>query len=117
MLFKISLISLDGPPPKIKTFKRQDVDRIYSEYLKTTLKAAADGGSKHQLLPKPLKEGDFGGEGGQLKTGTVKEKTSESKRKYRKRLKEQQTSGLSLLKPLNQHQQGKLICLANFREW
>ena len=80
------------------------------------MKAAADGSSKHQLLPKPLKEGDFGGEGVQLKTGTAKEKTSESRRKYRKRLKEQQTSGLSLLKPLNQHQQGKLIYLANFRK-
>ena len=31
---------LEGPPPKIASFKRGDIDRIYSEYVQVTLKAA-----------------------------------------------------------------------------
>ena len=88
----------DGPPSKVTTIRRCDIDRIYSEYVKTTLKTAEGGSLKSQCAAKSSK------------TDTVcnQEKT---KRKYRKRLKEHQphqSSNVSLLKPLNQAQHGKL---------
>ena len=84
------VIILGGPPPKIPSFKRGDVDRIYSEYVQVTLKAAeveAAKSSKSDTTGNPEKV----------------------KRKYKKRLKENsnsQSGGVSLLKPLGQQQAG-----------
>ena len=81
---------LEGPPPKIASFKRGDIDRIYSEYVQVTLKAAeaeAAKSSKADTVGHPEKP----------------------KRKYKKRLKENQgsqNSGVSLLKPVSQPPNG-----------
>ena len=87
---KYYIIILGGPPPKIPSFKRGDVDRIYSEYVQVTLKAAeveAAKSSKSDTSGNPEK----------------------IKRKYKKRLKDNsnsQSGGVSLLKPLGQQQTG-----------
>ena len=89
---------LDGPPSKVPTIKRSDIDRIYSEYVKTTLKTADGGASKPHNIAKPSKADSTGN-------------PEKAKRKYRKRVKEQQVSQnntVSLLKPLNFAQAGGL---------
>ena len=80
-----------GPPPRIPSFKRADVDRIYSEYIQVTLKAAEEEAAKMSKIDQP----------------TVN--PEKLKRKYKKRQKENQSSqgsGVSLLKPLSQHPTG-----------
>ena len=88
---KYCIIILGGPPPKIPSFKRGDVDRIYSEYVQVTLKAAEVEAAKSSKSDT---------------TGN----SEKVKRKYKKRLKDNsnsQSGGVSLLKPLGQQQTGK----------
>ena len=91
------LLFLDGPPSKISTLKRDDIDRIYSEYVKITLKSSENTKAKPQMVVKSSKS-DGSGNPGRVK------------RKYKKRQKEQyvvQNNSVSLLKPAGQSQPGK----------
>ena len=91
------LLFLDGPPSKISTLKRDDIDRIYSEYVKITLKSSENTKAKPQMLVKSSKADGSGN-------------PERVKRKYKKRQKEQhvvQNNSVSLLKPTSQSQPGK----------
>ena len=86
-----------GQPARIPSFKRTDVDRIYSEYIQVTLKAAEEEAAKVSKIDQP----------------TVN--PEKLKRKYKKRQKENQNaqgSGVSLLKPLNQLPSGIVYTLS-----
>ena len=91
------LLFLDGPPSKISTLKRDDIDRIYSEYVKITLKSSENTKAKPQMVVKSSKADGSGN-------------PERVKRKYKKRQKEQhvvQNNSVSLLKPTSQSQPGK----------
>ena len=91
------ILFLDGPPAKVSSIKRYDIDSIYSEYVKITLKTTEAGTAKSQSGTNSLKELDSGS-------------YERTKRKYKKKSKEHLTtanSSVSLLKPLNQSQNGK----------
>ena len=93
----IILLFLDGPPSKISTLKRDDIDRIYSEYVKITLKSSENTKAKPQMVVKSSKSDGSGN-------------PERVKRKYKKRQKEQhvvQNNSVSLLKPAGQSQPGK----------
>ena len=88
------MIIIGGPPPKIKSFKRGDVDRIYSEYVQVTLKAAEAEAAKSTKMDQAMGNPE------------------KVKRKYKKRIKENQSaqsSGMSLLKPLGQLSTGTTV--------
>jgi len=87
----------DGPPSKISTLKRDDIDRIYSEYVKITLKSSENTKAKPQMVVKSSKSDGSGN-------------PERVKRKYKKRQKEQhvvQNNSVSLLKPAGQSQPGQ----------
>jgi hypothetical protein len=87
----------DGPPSKISTLKRDDIDRIYSEYVKITLKSSENTKAKPLMVVKSTKSDGSGN-------------PERVKRKYKKRQKEQhvvQNNSVSLLKPAGQSQPGQ----------
>jgi hypothetical protein len=83
----------------VSSIKRCDIDRIYSEYVKITLKTTEAGTTKSQSGKNSIKVHDA-------------ESHEKTKRKYKKQNKdhvETPNSSVSLLKPANQSQNGKIL--------